>query len=119
MGPVEEQLSVIRPDVEQEVRKNLKGITGILLGSFLPQVWVFETERETVSVVVFQDGRTVVEGRPWQPRDVTIRWKESFLVAVLKSRSRASVPPGEMPEVEYHTMKGREAVRFLRGRLGL
>ncbi len=119
VGPVEEQLNSYRAEVEAAVTRGMKGIAGPFLKDFLPQVWIFETEKEIVSFVIDTKGKAIVEGREWRPRDVTVKWKEAFLVSVLKARSRAGIPEGEVPETACHTKKGCAALSFLRSRIGL
>ena len=119
MGPVEELLNSYRAEVEDAVMRGLRGIAGPFLKGSLPQVWIFETEKETVSFVLDPKGKAIVEGREWKPRDVTVKWKETFLVSVLKARNRAGIPEGEIPETSCHTKKGCAALSFLRSRIGL
>jgi hypothetical protein len=119
MGKVEELLQGFCVEAEAELRPRLQGFTGMILGSFLPQVWVFETESESVTVRASQDGRICIVPADGLQRDLTIKWREDMLCNVLQARSRIGVPEGEVPEVVRHTQKGGAAFNYLRGRLGI
>ena len=119
MSCIQGLLASICPEIERQLRPNLRGIKGLLVRGYLPQTWVFETESETVTLLV--DSQGAVSTQPSAPlhRDVTIRWKHDFLSSVLRTRSRASVPGGIRPVVMFHTPKGRRAFNFLKKRFGL
>jgi hypothetical protein len=119
MSCIQGLLASICPEVERQLKPNLRGIRGVFVQAYLPQTWVFETETETATFVVDARGNAHAEAGAKPDRDVTIRWKHDFLAAVLRTRSRASVPGGIHPVVMFHTPKGRRAFDFLRGRLGL
>ncbi len=119
MGQVEDLLQGFCVEAEAELRPRLQGFTGMILGSFLPQVWVFETESECVTVRAAPDGRISIIPADGLQRDLTIKWREDLLCNVLKTRSKTGVPEGEVPEVVRHTQKGSAAFNYLRGRLGI
>ena len=106
-------------EIESQLRPRLSGFQRFLIGQFLPQIWVFETEDQVVSLVVDRQGNAFTQAMNRGDRDVTIRWKHEYLASVLKFRSTACVPQGERPTITFHTPKGRTAFDFLRRRLGL
>lgn len=104
--------------IEPQVRSQLGGFFGGMVRAYLPQTWVFRTERETASLTVDRAGAvSVVDGAAVHP-DVTIETTFERLVAALTTRSRRGAPPGSF-SVTAHTSKGRTAFDYLRGRLGL
>lgn len=119
MDSIASLLGYLCPDIERRLKPSLRGITGMIVQTYLPQVWVFETETETATLVVDAHGNAHVEGGASPGRDVTIRWKHDLLSSVLRTRSRVSVPGGVRPTIMFHTPKGRRAFDYLRGRLGL
>jgi hypothetical protein len=112
-------LEGICPEIEQQLKPNLRGIKGLLVRSYLPQIWAFETESETVILTVDAQGKASISNTPKYPKDVTIRWKHDSLASALRSRSSAHVPRGERPIIMFHTRKGRAGFDFLRKRVGL
>jgi len=119
MSCIQGLLASICPEIERQLRPNLRGIRGLLVRGYLPQTWVFETESETVSLIVDAQGKASVSNGPKYPKDVTIRWKHDSLASALRTRSSAHVPHGERPIIMFHSQKGRAAFDFLRKRLGL
>jgi len=107
------------PEVERQLKQNLRGIRGMFVQGYLPQMWVFDTETETVTFTVDSQGNAQVRQGAFQSPDVVIRWKHDLLASVLRTRNRASVPGGIHPIFMFHTAKGRAAFNYLRGRLGL
>jgi hypothetical protein len=104
--------------VEPEVQKQLKGLFGGIVRSYLPQTWVFDTDDGTASMIVDKAGTvSVVAGAAPHP-DVTVKIPHDRLAAALRTRDRSKVPPGPI-EVTPHTGKGRTAFDYLRGRIGL
>jgi len=112
-------LENICPEIEQQLKPNLRGMRGLLVRGYLPQTWAFETESETVVLIVDVQGKASVSNSPRYPKDVTIRWKHDSLASVLRTRSSACGPRGERPVIMFHSQKGRAAFDFLRKRLGL
>jgi hypothetical protein len=119
MGRLEELLSGFCVDAERELKPKVQGFTGLFLRGFLPQVWVFETESELVTVLADANGNVSVRQGDGLRRDLTIRWRQDLLCEVLESKSKRSVPSGEVPTVVRHTDKGGAAFNYLKGRLGL
>ena len=111
-------LEEVARSVEPQVRAQLGGFFGGMVRAYLPQTWVFRTERETASLSVDRNGAvTVAEGAALNP-DVTIDATHDRLVAALETRSRAKLPPGDF-RVTAHSSKGKTAFDYLRGRIGL
>jgi hypothetical protein len=111
-------LERVAHDVQPEVRSQLGGFFGGMVRAYLPQTWVFKTEKEVASLTVDRAGTiSVAVGAAAHP-DVTIETAHDRLEAALRTRSRAQVPGGPL-KVTPHTSKGKTAFDFLRGRLGL
>ncbi len=111
-------LTGIAPELEARLQQQLTGFTGVIVKSYLPQVWVFQTEQDTATLTVAKDGRvTVASGAATHP-DVTIATSHDRLSVALRTRDRSQVPPGPLT-VTPHTSKGRTAFDFTRSRLGL
>lgn len=119
MSCIEGLLTNLCPEIERRLKPNLRGIRGLFVQGYLPQMWVFETEAETVTFSVDSQGNAQVRQGTFQSPDVVIRWKHDFLASVLRTRNRASVPGGIHPIFMFHTAKGRAAFNYLRGRFGL
>jgi len=114
-------LSLLRsvcPEIEGELRPSLKGLKGALIRGYLPQTWVFRTERETVTLRVDDDGSASAKAGGAEEPDVVISMDHELLTLALESRES---PEGdfEPPTIEYGTRKGRTAFKFLRKKLGL
>jgi hypothetical protein len=111
-------LRSIGPEVEGELKPNLKGLKGAIVRGYLPQTWVFKTDKETVALRVDREGNVSAKAGGAREPDVVIRIDHKLLTLAIESRER---PEGDIepPEVEYSTRKGRTAFKFLRGRLGL
>lgn len=119
MDSIANLLDSLCPEIESQLKPSLRGIRGIFVQAYLPQAWVFETETGTATFVVDVLGNAHAEAGARSGRDITIHWKHDFLVTVLRTSNRASVPGGIRPSIVFHTPKGRRAFTFLRGRLGL
>ena len=119
MGRVEDLLSGFCVDAEGELKPKLQGFTGLVLRGFLPQVWVFETESELVTVLADANGNVSVRQGDGLQRDLTIKWRHDMLCKVLETKTKDCVPIGEEPTVIRHTNKGGAAFNYLKGRLGL
>lgn len=118
MSCVEGLLRETGRQFEPEIQQRLHGLFGGIIRSYLPQVWVFETDDGTASLHVGAQGAvTVVSGASPHP-DVTVKIPHDRLVAALKTRNKELVPPGPLT-VTPHTAKGRTAFDYLRSRLGL
>jgi len=111
-------LQSVGNDVQPQVQAQLGGFFGGMVRAYLPQTWVFRTEKEVASFTVDRAGSVSVVAGAATPADVTIETGHDRLVTALRSRSRDKVPPGAIT-VTPHTQKGRTAFDYLRGRLGL
>lgn len=118
MSDIEEALRAAGREFEPDIRSRLSGFLGGMLRHYLPQTWVFRTEGGIASLTVDESGAvSVVAGAAAHP-DVEIEIPQARLLAALKDRKRAAVPPNEV-HVTAHSAKGRAAFDYLRGRLGL
>jgi len=118
MGSLVTLLEKVGHEVEPQVRSQLGGCWWAMVRAYLPQTWVFRTEKETASLSVDRAGAvTVKDGAAAHP-DVTIESTWERLETALRTRSKANLPPGSL-SVTPHTSKGKTAFDFLRGRLGL
>lgn len=90
----------------------------IFIRGYLPQSWVFKTEKEVATLSVSKDGKaSVISSAPSDP-DVIIDWKQDLLCMVLRTRDKKVVPAGERPDIKILTKKGDAAYRFLRQTFG-
>jgi len=105
-------------EVERQLVPTMRGFAGAIVRSYLPQRWVFVTERETANLTVDAAGHCTASEGPLEGPDVTVSTTHDRLRAALLSRDPARVPPGPM-EVTAHSAKGRAAVALLRRRLGV
>ena len=105
-------------DVQPEIKAQLGGFFGGVVRAYLPQTWVFKTEKEVASLTVDQDGGVAVAPGTMAHPDGTIETTYGRLEAELRTRARAQVPSGPLT-VTPHTSKGKTAFDYLRGRLGL
>lgn len=103
---------------EPELQSRLNGLFGGIIGSYLPQTWVFRTDDGTASLLVDRAGRVTVEAGEAPHPDVTVEIPHDRLAAALRNRDRGSVPPGSLTATP-HTSKGKTAFDYLRSRLGL
>jgi len=111
-------LEKVAKDVQPQVQSQLGGFFGGMVRAYLPQTWVFRTEKEVASLTVDKAGViSVAKGAAANP-DVTIETEHERLVTALTTRSRDRVPPGHLT-VTPHTSKGKTAFEYLRSRLGL
>ena len=95
----------------------------VLIGSWLPQHWVFNTESGSSTLVVERTGDCGgVLGASPTP-DVTVDWADAQLDAALtvalSNGDRNNVPRNPPPRIQTHTEKGRDALNLLGKRLGL
>ncbi|HJX04420.1 MAG TPA: hypothetical protein VJ489_01230 [Thermoplasmata archaeon] len=119
MDSIADILTSICPEFEKQLKPYLHGIRGSLVQAYLPQTWVFETERETVAISVNPLGKASVSVDRPNTRDVTIRWKHYLLATVLRTRGIVDVPHDERPIVIFHSHKGGIGFGFLRKRFGI
>jgi len=118
MGSIVALLERAARDFQPQVQAQLGGFFGEMVRAYLPQTWVFRTERETASLTVDRAGQVTVAAGAATPADVTVETTAERLAAALSNRSRAGVPPGPL-SVTPHTAKGKTAFDYLRGRFGL
>ncbi len=111
-------LDAVAPDLENQLKPQLKGVFGGLVRGYLPQTWVFVTEEETATLHVGPDGSARASKGAADHPDVVIETTHARLAAALRTRDRSKVPPGAT-KVTPRTEKGRMAFQFVRSRLGL
>lgn len=119
MDAIQMLLERICVDIEAELKPPLRGIAGPIIGNYLPQSWVFETEMGNCTLFVDTEGNARVFPDSGADRDVTIHWKYDSLRTLLESRSAESVQTLGSPTIVAHTHKGQTAFTFLRKRFGL
>ena len=119
MDRVHHLLAELCEDIEKQIKPALRGAISILISGYLPQNWVFETDRGSCTLFLDTEGNARVFPGPDKNPDVTIKWNCDSLVSVLKTRSRDSISPGNYPDVFIHTEKGRAAFNYLRKEIGL
>ncbi len=118
MGSVADLLSGMCPEIEGQLKPNLRGFFAGMIRSYLPQAWIFTTEAETVTLQVDTEGNVSVRiGRAASP-DVVIQATHAALSAALSTRNPAMVPRGSI-KAQAVTSKGSMAFNFLRNRFGL
>ncbi len=109
------------PDIERILRyqyrrrleeKLLQSIrSGVRLS--LPQSWVFQTEYETVTLLISLEGHVEVRLGYSHP-DVFLAWEDEYLSKMLYgSVPRDEIAEGGSPYIEIATVKGREGFREL------
>ena len=118
MGSLVPLLEKAARDVQPRLQSQLGGFFGGVVRAYLPQTWVFRTEKEVASLTVDAAGMVKVANGAAERPDVTIETSFERLAAALTSRSREKPPPGPLT-VTPHTPKGKTAFDYLRGRLGL
>ena len=119
MSELMDILESLCPEIEKELKPKLGSILlGPFIRGYLPQSWVFRTEKETVTFSVDKKGITAVKEGAVEEPDVTIEIDHEFLVEALKSRSQPEKAP-EKNDIEFHTTKGETAFNFLKKRFGL
>jgi len=113
MTCIKELLGKLGPEIEGKIAPWL-----IFIRSYLPQNWVFRTEKEILTLSVSKDGKaTVTESESSEP-DVIIEWKHDVLSTALKTRDKKAIPPEEKPSIQILTKKGDAAYGFLRQTFG-
>jgi len=118
MSSVVDLLRGVGREAEPQIQQQLHGFFGGMIRHYLPQTWVFRTERETASFHVDAAGKVSVNPGAVEPADVTIEVGDERLRTALTTRRRDANVPGSL-KVIPHTAKGRAAFDYLRGRLGL
>lgn len=113
-----EALSKLAASVEAELRSRLSGLFGGFVRAYLPQTWVFRTERDVASLVVDTNGRVTVTPSALPSPDVTVELPHGALDAAVASGGGRRPPAGSV-RVTAHTAKGRTAFDYVRPRFGL
>jgi len=111
-------LESVAREVQPQVQAQLGGFFGGMVRAYLPQTWVFRTEKEVASFTVDKTGTVSVRAGTVAAPDVTIETSHDRLVTALTTRSRSAVPAGPLT-VTPHTSKGKTVFDYLRGRIGL
>ncbi len=119
MTSIENLLKALCPEIESRIKPQLPGLTGLIFKSYLPQVWVFKTEHEVVTLLVDIQGDALVFPGEDEGSDVVIEWNHDLLTSVLSKRSREGIPGVAAPIVNARSVRGREAFNYLKGALGL
>lgn len=119
MSEIKDIFESLCPEVEKELKPKLSSILmGPFIRGYLPQSWVFRTEKETVTFTVDKKGNAFVEEGEVEDPDVTIEIDHEFLVEALKTRAQPEKPP-EKTEIKFLTTKGETAFNLLKKRFGL
>ena len=118
MGDLEELLRTAAARFEPQIQKQLRGLLGGIVRNYLPQEWVFRTEKEVAVLRVDRDGHASTGSAPSVHPDVTVEVPYKRLEAALRTGDPTKVPPGPV-HVTPHTAKGKAAFDYLRSRLGL
>jgi hypothetical protein len=118
VGDLEELLGAAGRRFEPEVKRRLGGLLGSLMKAYLPQAWVFRTDRGVATFRVDASGSTSVTSGADAHPDVTV---ELPYAALERALSRDGGTPSAAPpaSVTPHTKKGKAAFDYLRQRLGL
>ena len=104
--------------IENKIKPNLRGLTGLILIGYLPQQWVFVTEEETVTMAIDKKGNANVVNGAMENPDVTLEFDHKYLSTTLKAQSSPNFPP-ERSNVTLHTSKGKTAYNYLKQHFGL
>ena len=101
------------------MKKYLSGIlTSGFIKPYLPQHWVFITEKETVTFMVEKKGDASVADGESETPDVTIKIDHDFLCQALKTREKPDFEPSHY-DISFQTEKGKTAFGYLKKHLGL
>lgn len=118
MGELAELLTDAGRQWEPDLRRRLQGMLGSIFQAYLPQAWVFRTEKEVATFRVEKDGTVAVSEGAARAADVTVEVPLRRLASALRAPSRDAIPAGEL-KVTPHTAKGKTAFDYLRSRLGI
>ena len=111
-------VSKIVPEIENRLIPALNGLFGGLVRGYLPQAWVFATEKGTATLQVNTSGNASVwDGAASNP-DVYVSTTAQALDRALTYHDQAGLPPGAL-SVRAITGKGQAALNYLRKSLGL
>jgi hypothetical protein len=119
MSEIAEIFESLIPEVEKELKPKINSILmGPFIRGYLPQNWVFKTEKETVTFTVDKKGNATVKEEEEENPDVVVELDHDFMVQALKTRSQPEGDPNKK-EIEFHTSKGETAFNLLKKRFGL
>ncbi len=104
----------------EEMMKRLKSeggtsSTGGYVRRYLPQIWVFKTEKEAFTVFIYNEGNVTYAGTEDKNPDVSIMTTEITLSNALQNIAK----PKWQWHVMFNTTKGEGAYTYLRGKYGL
>jgi hypothetical protein len=119
MSELRDLLEGICPRIEDQLRPHLSSLFSRMIRSYLPQTWIFHTEKDTATLRVDASGKASAMEGSSPDSDVQIDWTHAQLVAALARQSSAEIPSGPAPSIAFQSDKGRAAFDFLRKRLGL
>lgn len=118
MAELTELFRPICAEVQAKLQGALKGFVGSFVRGYLPQAWVFRTEKEFVTFSVGRDGNaSVAEGDTSAP-DVVITVDHAYLCEALRTRKKPEAECATF-EVKFCTGKGETAFQYVRGQIGL
>ena len=119
MSEIKEIFESLIPEVEKELKPKLNSILmGPFIRGYLPQSWVFKTEKETVTFTVDKKGNVTVKEGDVEKPDVTIELNHEYMIQALKTRVKPEKSP-EKSEIIFLTTKGETAFNLLKKRFGL
>jgi hypothetical protein len=119
MSEIKEIFESLIPEVEKELKPKINSILmGPFIRGYLPQNWIFKTEKETVTFTVDKKGNAVVKEGEEEDPDVTIELDHDYMVQALKTKSQPEGDPKKR-EIKFHTSKGETAFNLLKKRFGL
>jgi hypothetical protein len=119
MAEIAEIFESLIPEIEKELKPKINSILlGPFIRGYLPQNWVFKSEKETVTFTVDKKGNATVKEEEEENPDVVIELDHEFLVEALKTRSQPEKSP-EKSEIKFLTTKGETAFNLLKKRFGL
>jgi hypothetical protein len=86
---------------------------------FLPQSWVFQTEYETIALIITEEGTVRIQSGYVDHPDVFVAWENENLTRLLfGSIPRREIAEGRSPYLEVSSEKGMEGFRRFAGLLG-
>lgn len=104
----------------QEMMRRLKSevgrsSTGGYMAKYLPQTWVFETEKEVFTLFIYNETNVTFSGTESRDPDVWIYTTGVTLSNALQSNAK----PKWQWHVMFNTKKGEAAYTYMRGKFGL
>ncbi len=102
------------------MKPKIMGLAGLVVRGYLPQVWVFATGIERVSLIVETNGNVRVRSEAVEPADVLVTATHDTISTALEAanglRSKESVIRGPT-NARFFTAKGEAAFNFLKDKL--